>query len=539
MMKSATTNYNKIKLLIILATLCNLILTQDDFNDQPISRSLVAQSTQLFVPCSQDSDCNPPFIFCSNETKLCEHKPIFPIYQKELVGIVIIPLLLSLFSIAGLGGGGIIIPFSMIFFVFDTKNAIAISNFAIFTCSVTRYIYTLDKKHPHPDKKQNVIIEYNLAIVMLPTVMMGSLTGVFLNIIFPAIALQAILTALLIFLSLQSLMKGKDMYRKETIKFQQEAEKLKKKQDEERLMMEKILKLKTDSQGEIIRESPIDEEQLKKEGTKPQQIQNFEIEEGQPLTKGLINNVNQEELQQLERILEKEKGHKQWDKHLTCLLIFSLLVSTNLLRGNKSLDSIIGIERCSLLDWMVLFTFYILCSSITFLGIRRVRKEQILKEKYKRGLADCDIRLTPRNTLRLQIFSFVGGWISGALGLGGGAIFNPILIGLGTPPAVATATSMYMISFSSAGSTATYIIYGLINLPFSIWVGVIGCFGATGGLALFNVVTKKYNRQSFIVFVLAGVMGASALLVPIFGGLDLMKLIDRGEDIFKMNSICK
>lgn len=115
--------------------------------------------------------------------------------------------------------------------------------------------------------------------------------------------------------------------------------------------------------------------------------------------------------------------------------------------------------------------------------------------------------------------------MSGALGLGGGAIFNPILIGLGTPPSVATATSMYMISFSSAGSTTTYIIYGLINIPFSIWVGVIGSFGATGGLALFNTVTKKYNRQSIIVFVLSGVMATSALFVPLFGGLDIMKLI--------------
>lgn len=92
-----------------------------------------------------------------------------------------------MYSIAGLGGGGVIIPLSMIFFVFDTKNAIAISNFAIFTCSISRFIYTLDKKHP--EKKEYILIDYNIAIVMLPTVMMGSLTGVFLNIIFPAIFL--------------------------------------------------------------------------------------------------------------------------------------------------------------------------------------------------------------------------------------------------------------------------------------------------------------------------------------------------------------
>ena len=112
---------------------------------------------------------------------------MFPIYERELAGIVIIPLLLSLFSIAGLGGGGIVIPLTMMLFVFDTKNAIAISNFTIFICSATRYIYTLDKKHP--EKKEYVLIDYNIAIVMLPTIMMGSLTGVFLNIILPAVVL--------------------------------------------------------------------------------------------------------------------------------------------------------------------------------------------------------------------------------------------------------------------------------------------------------------------------------------------------------------
>lgn len=125
---------------------------------------------------------------------------MFPIYPREMIGIVIIPLLLSLFSIAGLGGGGIIIPFSMVFFVFDTKNAIAISNFAIFTCSITRFLYTLDKKHP--DKKENVLIDYTIAIVMLPVVMMGSLTGVFLNIMLPALVLQVILGVLLVVLSI-------------------------------------------------------------------------------------------------------------------------------------------------------------------------------------------------------------------------------------------------------------------------------------------------------------------------------------------------
>ena len=101
----------------------------------------------------------------------------------------------------------------MLFFGFDTKNAIAVSNFTIFTCSVTRYLYTLDKKHPV--KKHSVIIDYNIAIVMMPTVMIGSILGVFVNIVFPAVMLQLALVVLLVFTTSQSFRKARELYKKE------------------------------------------------------------------------------------------------------------------------------------------------------------------------------------------------------------------------------------------------------------------------------------------------------------------------------------
>ena len=60
----------------------------------------------------------------------------------------------------------------------------------------------------------------------------------------------------------------------------------------------------------------------------------------------------------------------------------------------------------------------------------------------------------------LLIFAFAGGWVGGALGLGGGSIFNPLMIALGVPPSVSTSTGMYMIMFSSAATTIIYFVYG-------------------------------------------------------------------------------
>jgi uncharacterized membrane protein YfcA len=80
------------------------------------------------------------------------------------------------------------------------------------------------------------------------------------------------------------------------------------------------------------------------------------------------------------------------------------------------------------------------------------------------GLAPSDLRITQSLVLKLVIYAFIGGYVSGSLGLGGGAIFNPLLLSIGIPPAVASATGMYMIMFSTAGSSTIYIIYRILNL---------------------------------------------------------------------------
>jgi len=137
--------------------------------------------------CLTNEDCNQPYYYCLATTNECMHKDLFPITGFEILGTLLTSMILSLFSIAGLGGGGIVIPFSMLFYDFNTKNAMAISNFTIFACSISRYLYTMDKKHPV--KKDCVLIDYSIAIVMMPTVMMGSLLGVFVNILFPTVML--------------------------------------------------------------------------------------------------------------------------------------------------------------------------------------------------------------------------------------------------------------------------------------------------------------------------------------------------------------
>ena len=119
----------------------------------------------------------------------------------------------------------------------------------------------------------------------------------------------------------------------------------------------------------------------------------------------------------------------------------------------------------------------------------------------------------------------MGGWVSGAFGLGGGVIFNPLLLSMGVPPSVASSTGMYMVMFSNFGSSVTYVIYQELNIKFGLWIGMFCSLSSIAGLFLLNQIVKKYDRQSPIVIVLAFIMGLSALLVPIFGSIDLSKKV--------------
>jgi uncharacterized membrane protein YfcA len=165
--------------------------------------------------------------------------------------------------------------------------------------------------------------------------------------------------------------------------------------------------------------------------------------------------------------------------------------------------------------------FILICSTVTYFSIKMVRKEQALKIKYGRGIIDSDLRLEGKNLFKLVIFAFLGGWVSGALGLGGGAIFNPLLLSMGVPPSVSSATGMYMIMYSTAASSSIFIMYKMLDFNFGFWIGVWCCVGTIVGLKIMNSLMKRFDRQSPIVMVLTFILLLSAVFVPFFGSIEL------------------
>jgi hypothetical protein len=147
-------------------------------------------SKYVGLPCLEQDQCgSSPFLLCKEDKavgdgKYCTHKNIFPIKGIEIGGTVVLTILMAMAVMSGIGGGGIIVPLLMIFYSLETKAAIAVSGFTILTGSVTRFIVTFNEKHPNKDA---VCIDYGITNIMLPTVLVGSIGGVFFNLALPAI----------------------------------------------------------------------------------------------------------------------------------------------------------------------------------------------------------------------------------------------------------------------------------------------------------------------------------------------------------------
>ena len=143
---------------------------------------------------------------------------MFPLGASEYVGAILTPLILFLSQTGGLSGGGTLIPVMILFFGFDTKQAIALSNFSICLSSYARFFQHFNKSHPLKEGK-GVLVDYSIASIMLPMIVLGATLGVMVNKVIPALFIALILFILLAIMSIMTTKKLRRIQREEREKF--------------------------------------------------------------------------------------------------------------------------------------------------------------------------------------------------------------------------------------------------------------------------------------------------------------------------------
>ncbi len=90
----------------------------------------------------------------------------------EYIGTLVILIIILGANFGGTNGVGVVICLAAVFFKFDTKQSIYLSNFSILFGCLVRYLINIPVKHPL--KKWATIVDYDYVIIMLPLIMVAS-----------------------------------------------------------------------------------------------------------------------------------------------------------------------------------------------------------------------------------------------------------------------------------------------------------------------------------------------------------------------------
>ena len=164
------------------------------------------------VAINPDSDIEEP---------VCAHKPLFPVLSQEIFPTIFLPFLLGISSVAGVGGGMVVVPMAIGLFHFSTKEAIAISSVIVFETAIIRFVF-FSAWAKHPEAPTKTEIDYNTVRIVFPLFLVGSFLGVMFYIVCSELWLTVLIIVCLGSLSIQMIFKSRQKFMAESVKIAQE-----------------------------------------------------------------------------------------------------------------------------------------------------------------------------------------------------------------------------------------------------------------------------------------------------------------------------
>ncbi|TYI87290.1 hypothetical protein E1A91_D04G125200v1 [Gossypium mustelinum] len=373
-------------------------------------------------------------------------------------------------TVGGVGGGGIFVPMLTLIVGFDTKSAAAISKCMIMGASAASVWYNVRVQHP---TKEVPIIDYELALLFQPMLMLGITVGVALSVVFPYWLITVLIIILFIGTSSRSFYKGIEMWKEETI--------------------------------------------LKKELTRQQGTVNSRGEllidaEYEPL-------VPREEKSTLEILCL----NLRWKRLLVLTTVWFLFTLIQVIKND--------LVPCTTLYW-VLFCLQFPIAVLVF-GYEAMKLWRENRKRMMTGNTECiceaSIQWSTLNITFCALCGVLGGTVGGLLGSGGGFILGPLLLEIGVIPQVASATATFVMMFSSSLSVVEFYLLKRFPIPYALYLMGVSILAGFWGQYLVRKIILILRRASIIVFILSGVIFASALTMGVIGIETTIGMINNHE----------
>ncbi|GLT39126.1 hypothetical protein SLA2020_133330 [Shorea laevis] len=424
------------------------------------------ESTQLFIVRVAN------FLWQGGKSSYEHVWPEMKFGWRIVVGTMVGFLGAALGSVGGVGGGGIFVPMLTLIIGFDAKSSTAISKCMIMGAAGSTVYYNLRLRHPTLEMP---LIDYDLALLFQPMLMLGISIGVFLNVMFADWMVTVLLIILFVGTSTKALFKGIDTWKKET------------------MMKKEAARLESEAK-------PAD----------------GATQEYKPLPSGPAS-VPDDEVPLLQNIYWKE---------LT-LLVY-VWVGFLIVQLVKEY-----VPTCSTAYWILNSLQIPIAASVTlFEAICLYKGTRVIASKGKE-VTNWKIY----QILLYCSCGIVAGMVGGLLGLGGGFILGPLFLELGIPPQVASATSTFAMVFSSSMSVVQYYLLNRFPVPYASYFVLVATIAAFTGQHVVRKIIAVVGRASIIIFILALTIFVSAISLGGVGIVDMVEKL-ANEEYMGFENLC-
>ncbi|KAJ8640532.1 hypothetical protein MRB53_017226 [Persea americana] len=378
-------------------------------------------------------------------------------------------------SVGGVGGGGIFVPMLNLIVGFDAKSSTAISKCMIMGAAGSAVYYNLQLRHPTLDIP---IIDYDLALLFQPMLMLGISIGVVFNVIFADWMVTILLITLFLGMSTKAFFKGVEAWKKETI--------IKKESAQCALVND------VDSKPFLSAPSNIAVKETKASGDT--------------------------EIPFLENVYWKELG----------LLIFVWVAFLALQIAQKHTAT------CSTAFWVVnLLQIPVAVGVSMYEGVSLYKGTRVIASRGDQGT-----NWKVHQLFLYCSFGVLAGIVGGLLGLGGGFILGPLFLELGIPPQVSSATATFAMTFSSSMSVVEYYLLKRFPVPYALYFVAVAAVASLVGQHVVRRLIIIMGRASLIIFILAFTIFVSAVLL---GGVGISNMIwkMKQKEYMGFESLCE
>ncbi|KAI3835947.1 hypothetical protein MKW92_036616 [Papaver armeniacum] len=408
--------------------------------------------------------------YASAKSKRSDYQHLWPEMRfgwRILVGSIIAFIASAFGSVGGVGGGGIYVPMLILVIGFDAKSSVPISKCMIMGTAASTVYCNIKRRHPTLEMP---VIDYNLAVLIQPMLMLGISIGVGLGGILADWMVTVLLIVLFSGTSVMMLFKGIQLWKKETI-----AKKV------------SIPQVQEDAARIELND-----------------VRSEEVEQNRPPSHDNSNSVqkNTNTVPVLKNVYWKQLG--------VLVFVWVAFLVMQILQ--------IRTTTCSTVYW-------VLSSMQIPVSVGVTLYQAVCFHKGKKVLESMGEAGTELKVHQLILYCFLGvaaGMVGGLLGLGGGFILGPMFLQIGVPPQVASATASFAMMFSSSMSVMEFYLLKRFPIPYAAYFLAVAIVAAAAGQYVVRKLIIALGRASLIVFLLVTLFFVSAFLL---GGVGISNMV--------------